>query len=936
MKLNPQQQKAVNITSGPALIIAGAGTGKTSVIVQRIHKLLQSGVKADKILALTFTEKAASEMIERVSLSSSQSLFNMPIFTFNGFGASLLQEFAVDIGLGSNMRLLGETGQLVFMRDHLDDLQLDYFSPVSRPDSQLQYLRGYFSKLKQQLVWRADYVKYAASMPTNDAAAKLEKTKHMELAHAYSNYILLCRQEHVIDYDDQIYLSLELLRQRPNVAKTVQERFEYIIVDEFQDTNPMQSALLDAIVNDTQNIMVVGDDDQSIYGWRGATLANILEFSQRYSKAQNIVLQDNYRSTQAILDAAYALIQHNNPHRLEHTTGLNKKLIASGEKGDKPVLQHFAHQQSELSWIATDIQRRIKTGQEPGTIAVLARRNADVAQLHETLQTAHIPHVVIGTSSSVFDTLAVKQLVQVLEAVLNPHNDTAVYHALGSAAFSINSVLLADAAHSAKQTNVDLIDILQQTQDPTLRRALETFAGWAQQQHSVTVGDIAYAIVTETGWTDRLYAQAQTHDISAVELQGLGLFFELLRDFTKTSNHPTLAMFIDSLALLKSSTADIKDDTELVSKQQVNVMSIHKSKGLEWDTVYIFNCNEGSMPLTARGSGLKIPQGLVSHADADDHTFEERRLMYVALTRAAKEAIITYSDTKTGNRTTKPSRFINEIGEELLNIVHSDDVSEPMQSISRTSLNHAISLPQDIMQGNLLTLSVSQVDCWLRCPQEFYYVHVLKTPQKPDPTRAYGTLIHACIEKLHSAKTAGKNVAFDELVSFYIDSWPKAGFISAKQRERAMAQGSKTLAAIYERFTQTNEPTPSKTEFGFRVPIPLTNVILKGRIDAVLNTPKGAVIVDYKTGTSVASPEKAKQKATSSNQLTMYALAWHIMNDELPHSLQLDFVETGFIGAVSRKQQSLDTITRKIADMAQKLTAGKYSAGDHSFCTHPL
>lgn len=935
MQHNDQQKQAIALKNGPALIIAGAGTGKTSVIIERILHLIASGVPPEKILALTFTEKAASEMIERISLQSTQSLFSLPIYTFNGFGASLLDEFAVDIGLASPMRLLGETGQLVFMRDHLDDFNLDYFSPVSRPDSQLSNLRSYFSKLKQQLIWPKAYMSYVAAMPTDDQAQNLEKQKHTELAHAYKTYLDLCRREHVIDYDDQIFLTLELLQKRPNIQRTINERFSYIVVDEFQDTNPMQSALLDAIVNADQNIMAVGDDDQSIYGWRGATLDNILSFSERYTNVKNIVLQDNYRSSQAILDAAYSLIQHNNPHRLEHTTGLNKKLISHKAPGAKPTVRHFLHQQNELQWIADDIQQKIASGHNAGSIAVLARRNSDVALLHEILAYTNVPHVVIGTSTSVFDTLAVKQLVQLLTAVLNPQDNTAVYNAFSSAAFAIEPVTLAKAAHLAKTTNQDLYDVLQQTQDDELQKSLAMFATWVAQQHTATVGDIAYSIISESGWTDRLYTKAQTHDASATELQGLGLFFELLRDFTKTSSHPTLAMFIESLPLLKSSIADIKDDTERISLDLVNVMSIHKSKGLEWDTVYIFNCNEGSMPLSARNSSLSVPTELLQHTEADDHIAEERRLMYVALTRAAKEVVITYSDTKTGNRTTKPSRFISEIGDK--NILLAHDASAPQSDLTMPSLQLVapISLPEDILQGDLLVLSVSQVATWLQCPQEFYYLHVLKTPQKPDPSRGYGTLIHACIERMHTARLKNTPLSFEEIQAFYNESWPKAGYMSANHRDRALQQGSHTLRRIYDRFSSDQEPTPIKTEFSFRVPIPNTNVILKGRIDAVYDTEAGTVIVDYKTGNGITSPEKAKQRATSSQQLTMYALAWQLMNNALPAQLQLDFVETGFVGSVSKKQQSITTITTKIVTMADMLASGSYPAGDHTFCTHP-
>lgn len=265
---------------GPALVVAGAGTGKTRVITERILKLIEKGVRPDSIVALTFTQKAADEMLDRIASSSLKLALDVHVATFNGFGGELLQRFGGEWGLG-NLKLLGETGKLVFLREHLDELNLDYFAPVSNPDGQLANLGDYASQLKQQLVKPSDYLEYAKKLPGSNAAEKLEKNKHLELAHFYTIYLQLCRARQVIDYDDQIYLTVELLNARPNVLRQLQNQFQYLLVDEFQDTNPMQSALVDLLAGTHQNLMVVGDDDQSIYGWRGATLANILDFKKK-------------------------------------------------------------------------------------------------------------------------------------------------------------------------------------------------------------------------------------------------------------------------------------------------------------------------------------------------------------------------------------------------------------------------------------------------------------------------------------------------------------------------------------------------------------------------------------------------------------------------------------------------------------------------------
>ena len=281
MELNTAQKQVANHKDGPLLVVAGAGTGKTRVIVERINNLLSQGIEARRILAVTFTEKSAAEMLDRVLEAQSSFEVELPVLTFNAFGESLLREFNTDIGLSRNFILLGESAKIVFLRQHLEDLELDYYSPFSNPDGLLPDIADHFSQLKQHVITAQIYDEFVTKMPTSDEAQLLEKKKHQELSTAYKQYLRLCKEYNLIDYDDQIFRAIELLESRPNVRETLRERYHTIMIDEFQDTNPMQSRLIDLLVNETQNLMVVGDDDQSIYGFRGATLANILEFKTR-------------------------------------------------------------------------------------------------------------------------------------------------------------------------------------------------------------------------------------------------------------------------------------------------------------------------------------------------------------------------------------------------------------------------------------------------------------------------------------------------------------------------------------------------------------------------------------------------------------------------------------------------------------------------------
>lgn len=932
--LNKKQQAAVDITDGPVLVVAGAGTGKTRVVVERITRLIHDGIEPSHILALTFTEKAAAEMRDRVSVESLGSAIDTTIATFNGFGNELLQAYGNEWGLG-NFRLLGETGKLVFLRQHLDELGLDYFAPVSNPEGQLDNLAGYVSLLKQQLVNPDAYLSYAANLPAADQADQLDKKKHTELAHFYKVYLQLCRDNQVIDYDDQIFLTIRLLEERPNIRRELQDRYRYIMVDEFQDTNPMQSALVDLLAGKHQNLMVVGDDDQSIYGWRGATLANILDFNTRYPGSQAITLINNYRSTQPILDAAYRLIQNNNPERLEVINKLDKRLRAQQTDGPAPTAKHFYNLGAELAWVADDITKRLKSGQAPSTIAVLARRSQTVVKVHETLELYDIPHAMAGLSNDIYTQPVVKQLIEGLKAVSDPLDDMALFHVLGGPLFNVSQVTLAEQAAIARREHERLAHVLADVKDEDFTKALQTLSDWRSDSAGLSVGDLAYRMITDSGWKQQLYERSDDDPAIARQVSALSQFFVTLKEFERIADVASVQSYLLSLPALQAGGHDFEDASLDISDSLVNVLSVHRAKGLEWDTVYIVDCTEGSFPLQRRGSSLTVPEELkVVTSRADEHMAEERRLMYVAVTRARQELTLTYADRHGSGAPRRPSRFLEEMLTALPGETEADASQTGLERFAPRTPVSTVALPSTMHVDGKLVMSVSQIVCWLNCPQDFYYQYVLGMPLPDDPSRQYGTAIHAAIERIHQGRRNGTPPSLEEVLESVKASLPTRGYASAGSRERAHAQAIESVRRLYERFMQA--PLPLEVEQGFGVIVPDAPLRIVGRIDAVYQLDKGVEIRDFKTSTSVTTPEKAKSRATASQQLTLYALAWQLMHDEMPALLTLDFVETGQIGSVRKQPKSLDTMRAKLATMVEQLQAGVYPLGkDHSYCKHP-
>src|SRR5712691_5882643 len=368
--LNEAQRQAVIHDTGPLLIVAGAGTGKTTVITRRIAWLIaERKARPDEILALTFTDKAAAEMEERVDTLVPYGYADVEIATFHAFGDRILREHALEIGLTPDFRVLNRAEQTIFFRDRLFELPLAHYRPLGDPTRHLQALITLISRCKDEDISPDEYQAHAGRLEREAAAAadyeeaRERAAQQRELAATYAKYQELMARDGCVDFGDQIVQVLRLLRGRQYVLGAYQRRFKYILVDEFQDTNHAQFELVKLLAARHANLAVVADDDQAIYRWRGAAISNVLGFLERYPAAQHIAPTENYRSHQAILDAAYRLIVHNNPDRLEVRSGIDKHLVAVREApGPEAHHLHYETATQEADAVATMIRERVEQG----------------------------------------------------------------------------------------------------------------------------------------------------------------------------------------------------------------------------------------------------------------------------------------------------------------------------------------------------------------------------------------------------------------------------------------------------------------------------------------------------------------------------------------------------------------------------------------------
>ncbi|MBU0670584.1 ATP-dependent helicase, partial [Patescibacteria group bacterium] len=438
--LNKEQKEAVIHEGGPLLIVAGAGTGKTTVITRRIAWLLQEKeVSADEILALTFTDKAAGEMEERVEALLPLGYFDLWISTFHSFGQKILEEHALDIGLPNNFKLLSETEQWLLIRENIDKFELDYYKPKSNPTKFIEALVRHFSRLKDENITPEEYLKYAEDLKQNTDSQELEEGGEVqrvgEVASAYAMYEKILLKNSALDFGDLIGYTIKLFKERPAILKKYQNQFKYLLVDEFQDTNHAQYELIKMLAEPENNLTVVGDDDQSVYKFRGASVSNIMEFKKDFEKCKEVVLVENYRSGQNILDLSHKFIKLNDPDRLEAKMKIDKNLIAKAVKKSEVKYLPFVSSKEEAKSVIEEILN-LKKSCSWNDICILIRANAQAEQFIPYLERADVPYQFLA-SKGLFKKPIIIDLLSFLKLLDNYHESKAVFRVLNFSVFKL-------------------------------------------------------------------------------------------------------------------------------------------------------------------------------------------------------------------------------------------------------------------------------------------------------------------------------------------------------------------------------------------------------------------------------------------------------------------------------------------------------------------
>ena len=634
-ELNSEQMKAVNHINGPMLVLAGAGSGKTKVLTNRIAGLIENGISPLNILAITFTNKAAKEMKERVIRLIGAEAYNIQISTFHSLGLKILKENYNLLGYERNFTIIDSDDVLTIIKKIMKDLNMskDYYNA--------REIKNKISSAKNEMMGLDEFSKV--------------EFDH-KVVEVYRQYLKKLKNGNSVDFDDLLILPIKLFKIYPNILEQYQDRYKYILIDEYQDTNEAQYIFSKLLSAKYRNIFVVGDNDQAIYTFRGANYKNILNFEKDYPEAKTILLEENYRSTKTILDAANSVIKNNKERK-------DKKLWSNNPIGEKIKYKVVGNEKEEASFVATEIKELINQGVNEEDIAILYRTNAQSRVVEEEMLKKNIKYRVVG-SFYFYNRKEIKDLLCYLRLINNHKDDVSLLRIINTPKRGIGEKTIDNLTNAAIENNTSLFEAISSGKELEFKKLIEELT---KESENLSLTELVDNILEKSGIKKELMSSKLLED--EIRLENLNEFKGVTKSYEEEYGSATLEDFLDEISLV-SDMSEHQDGTNRVS-----LMTVHSVKGLEFDYVFIVGMEEGIFP-----HYNAINDGSSSAIE------EERRLCYVAITRAKKKLYILSAESRMlfGNTNrNKPSRFIDEIDEKYLDIEKNKSFNKIVSKVKK-------------------------------------------------------------------------------------------------------------------------------------------------------------------------------------------------------------------------------------------------------------
>ncbi len=947
---DPQQRKAIEHIDGPMLVIAGAGTGKTTVLVQRIvHLVARAHVRPDEILAVTFTDNAAGELQQRVKRELGAKAAGLRASTFHSYCFELLQQ------TGNAFRPLDRVDLFVYLRRRLSELPLQRFIKAATPGQFLQDLLTFFDRCEDELVTASDYAAYVRRLAKGESPLpRMTQSKHagelppqevlarcQEVAAVFSKVVELLEADNLGPFGQMIGRAVRLLEHDHALLAEARRHARFLLIDEFQDSNVAQIRLARLLGGDAQNVFAVGDPDQAIYRFRGATTGAFDQFERHFSGVKRVRLQKNRRSLSPILQCAFHVIDQN-PPVMSHDARPRRQLISAREEALRdagkliftdPVeivrTSNAPEEAADVAASAAAARRHCPGHQDPRSKRLRACRWADFAILYRQhthrdalvreLTAREVPFHVKGVD--VADSPEVRDALAALTAIATPADAISLFRLAALPQFAIDGARLRESLAAAREGS--MVSILQQLRGgKQLLQVLSRLAGTA------LAGSLSASQVLDLA----LRAFDIPHQVAPIAALRKFLSDWENKPITKTGKLEEFLEYLDYFLEAGGSINAIENDD---SADGVQLMTVHAAKGLEFAHVFVIRAASGSFPAAFREALFEFPQALRDPLTSNEgdprqvYAEEERRLFYVAMTRACDT--LSLSGKRGRGRDPNPPGYLRGLARdrslaEVLRVRDSESAQPPATGTAAPVSRVASWLELPVRAGmDSLTLSVSRMETYETCPLRFKIETDWRLPGEPFPAMHFGNAVHTTLRAYYDALRVGRPLSREALLQCFSDALSEMRFEDDLQRVLFERQGKNQLGRFYDLHRDESVPEVIATEQAFQ--LQMGGVRVRGRIDRADRTPQGIVITDYKTG----SP-RTQEDADESLQLSIYALAAKQLWGAEACRLLFYNLETNATVESARTPEQLREVEMKVDSVAAAICAGQFDARRGYWC----
>ncbi len=1000
--LNEQQQLAVNQLEGPVMVIAGPGTGKTQILSARIAKILmEPDTGPDNILCLTYTDAGAVAMRKRLLTFIGPDAYKVNIYTFHAFCNDVIQE-NLSLFEKTTLDAVSDLERIEMMKELIDSFPKNHLLKRFRGDVyyEINNLKNLFSTMKKE-GWTASFIEqkideYIADLPNRDAFVykkkykefnagdlkqnkmdeEVEKMEKLRAAiHEFDSFQATMRKRNRYDFDDMINWVIRVFEENKNVLADYQERFQYILVDEFQDTSGTQNRLIELLISywDEPNVFVVGDDDQSIFRFQGANVENMLRFANSYKDSLlTVVLTKNYRSTQPILDISKSLIDRNEERLVKQIDNLSKELSSSHPEikdlKHPPVLKEYETQKQEIIDITIQVEKLIAQGTAPGRIGIIYKEHKYGNELTGYFKLRNIP-VYSKRFENLLEIPLAKKIVLILRYLAAEQEmpfsaDEMLFELLHAEWFNIPAIEIAKITAECatlkysdnpvslrllihQRTNEPAKDLFSDTKNKELKKAGEAIEKLITNVPNLTLQHLFESVIRETGILKYIMLSPEKIEY----LQVVTAIFDFIKEETHRNPLLNLASFMKTIELM------IKEDLSLSlvhisgTDKGVNLMTTHGSKGLEFEKVFFVGCNANLWEKKRKpGGGYSYPDNLFSTSLKKTDDEELRRLFYVALTRAEKHLQISWSKFKADGKEQEPSMFIAEILDKHELPVEKVFISnEVLASFAALYFDEPAAPELEKMEADFVdrildkfVMNVTALNNYLSCPLEFYFKTLIRIPSPKNEATEFGSAVHYALEQLFRKMQKNDNLfpdkkEFIEYFEWYMNRHRES--FTNEQFKNKIDYGHGVLENYYD----TQVPFVNKIvaiERNIRNVV-VRNVPLKGKLDKLEFDGKNVNVVDYKSGNPDNAIEKLKppnEKNPNGGDYWRQAVFYKILVDNYDQkdwkvvSTEFDFIEPDKSKKYKKAKlviqpEDIETVSHQIKTVWEKIQNRDFYTG---------